>query len=686
MKKQAKNIAAITLALVLASGCASNTTQEKTQAVSIADNTDYNVMVDALNEMSTIVNEDLASKLGMYKSLNWNSIASTFPSKYDLREVGVISPVRSQAPWGTCWAFASMAASESSILSEMSLTVDAYKEKNGEELDLSERALAWYAAVPIEDTNSLEGHSQTGEGAGTLSGISGSDLLDVGGLYSMSSATFAAGEGPVLEKYAPYTSNEGTLDKNGDWTLPEENRFSISFNLENSNILPSPATIGENGEYVYNEAGTEAIKSEVLKGNAVAIAYAADQSMPALTYDYVAPILKKAGESEEDIQLFLKIKNKDVAYAECSIKELAKYRRMIYEMNDVTPPEQDELNQWAEEKKNEPVPPVYLNVEGDNPTWAQYTYDAKEEINHAVCIVGWDDNYSKSNFVEGHQPPKDGAWIVRNSWGNDWGIDGYFYLSYYDQTLIAPQTFDYDIHAEDEEYSQISIQEYDFMSVKGITSALFDEPVYTSNVFEMDEDTSLEYVSTLTANLNTTVTFGVYRLNENATSPTDGEMLDSVTVDFKYGGYHRVALNHGYMVKKGEKISIVVLQRVTDNEGQKKYAMVYNLSASKEGRELYLEENPDAPDSEYYGIGIVNKDETYITLNNNWYDWSEVIAELRTNEGYCSKLEYDNLPIKVYGASMTEIEKTHDFGKEFAFSGSSAKICEDCGYFLVEEN
>ena len=30
------------------------------------------------------------------------------------------------------------------------------------------------------------------------------------------------------------------------------------------------------------------------------------------------------------------------------------------------------------------------------------------------------------------QPPGNGAFIVRNSWGTGWGDAGYFYVSYYD--------------------------------------------------------------------------------------------------------------------------------------------------------------------------------------------------------------------------------------------------------------
>lgn len=71
---------------------------------------------------------------------------------------------------------------------------------------------------------------------------------------------------------------------------------------------------------------------------------------------------------------------------------------------------------------------------------------------HIVTIVGWDDKYSKDNFIgnpdyaggnELPRPAKDGAFIVKNSWGETapWGDpvgdDGYFYLSYEDALMLS---------------------------------------------------------------------------------------------------------------------------------------------------------------------------------------------------------------------------------------------------------
>ncbi len=48
--------------------------------------------------------------------------------------------------------------------------------------------------------------------------------------------------------------------------------------------------------------------------------------------------------------------------------------------------------------------------------------------NHAVLLVGWDDDF----YIPG--APGKGAWIAKNSWGESWGNDGLFYVSYFDNS------------------------------------------------------------------------------------------------------------------------------------------------------------------------------------------------------------------------------------------------------------
>lgn len=71
---------------------------------------------------------------------------------------------------------------------------------------------------------------------------------------------------------------------------------------------------------------------------------------------------------------------------------------------------------------------VYYN-RGTN----SYCYIGNEKPNHDSVIIGWDDNYPRENF--NMDLGGNGAFICSNSWGKDFGDQGYFYVSYYDSNI-----------------------------------------------------------------------------------------------------------------------------------------------------------------------------------------------------------------------------------------------------------
>ncbi len=174
---------------------------------------------------------------------------------------------------------------------------------------------------------------------------------------------------------------------------------------------------------------------------------------------------------------------------------------------------------------------------------AYYCY-SNDQINHAVAIVGWDDNYSKSNFKK--TPEGDGAWIVKNSWGTSWADKGYFYVSYYDKGFAQPQVSDvaYTFILNDTIRFDKNYQ-YD---ISGSTDYFLNASsnVWYKNVFTSSDDEYLAAVSTYFEKLtNWTVTVNVN--NELATSK-------SGTCN---PGYYTIDLDNMIPLKAGDVFEVI---------------------------------------------------------------------------------------------------------------------------------
>ncbi|MBQ3414767.1 MAG: C1 family peptidase [Clostridia bacterium] len=79
----------------------------------------------------------------------------------------------------------------------------------------------------------------------------------------------------------------------------------------------------------------------------------------------------------------------------------------------------------------------YRNVDGEFAEYDDGTIKNSEEV-HAINIIGWDDNYDKNKINamnskgEIVHPTSNGAYLAVNSWGEDWGENGCFWISYED--------------------------------------------------------------------------------------------------------------------------------------------------------------------------------------------------------------------------------------------------------------
>ncbi len=646
----------------------------------------------------------------IYTEFHWTSIADTLPEKFDLRERGIVTPVKSQSPWGTCWSFATIAASETSILNSLGMTAEAYREKYGEELDLSEKHLAWFTMKALPELSDYpEGEypydpAQAGEGLHFLEGVD-TEPLNTGGNYFLSSGSLANGIGILKEKYAPYVNSEGNAEKTGDWSLPEDQRYGVSFEAKDVNILPAPVSVDAEGNPVYRPEATEAIKSELLAGRAVGISFMADRSRPPVSKEEMRASLEKSladntTATEEEKARYIDVRAGYVDTADLTdaeLRDLILFRLRINDLPedtyDLDGYDHDQLamilmtsafsqsyDKIAEYENTEP----YMSFVGTDPViYAQYTYEMLKS-NHAVTVVGWDDTFSAENWPENRRPPADGAWIVKNSWGTDWGNDGYFMLSYYDLSLNGIGTFEYVATPDNLQMDYMSILNYDNMPIEIVSSTLFDTPVYAANVFKVDEDSVLSYVSTMTGDLDTSVTASVYLLDENAAGPMQGVLLDSVTESFRFAGYHRVSLSENILLPAGSRICIVIFESVPV-ENDVRYALVNTGSLNEKGAEAYNASHEDQPLMRY-AKGVVNPGESFISLESGkWMDWSEAIAAFG-DSGSNAYVAYDNLPIKAYVYPWSEVQRVHDLSMRVPSIGGEAAICPEDGYMLLDIN
>lgn len=187
-----------------------------------------------------------------------------------------------------------------------------------------------------------------------------------------------------------------------------------------------------------------------------------------------------------------------------------------------------------------------------NAAHSTYRYTGAATRNHAVAIVGWDDDFDKNKFLS--VPAGNGAYIVRNSWGPDWGDGGYYYVSYYDSLFGYAAMWAFNSADSHENHKEIySHDPLGWVTNLGIGTTSF----WGANVFTAEADGELDAVGFYANSLNTAYTIEVRTGVEND-APRSGVLAATITGTSDYPGYRTIDLDTHATLSTGQKFSIVL--------------------------------------------------------------------------------------------------------------------------------
>lgn len=383
--------------------------------------------------------------------------AASLPSKYhsNVAELDdLITSVKDQGSYGTCWAFSAISNAETSLVRKgirVNGTTSTAKNTN-----LSELQLLYFFYHPVDDVLG----NLTGDSTSPLT----SNFLNQGGSGIFTTFAFANWTGVAEESEAPY---------------------------EDASSLAGGASLSST-----------------------------------------------------------KARNRDIAHMQ---------NAYWFNLNDT-----DTVKRMIQRYGNVSVSYYDSSAYYNDTTYAYYD-PVDKKTNHSVNLVGWDDNYSKSNFVT--EPSENGAWLVKNTRGTSFGDEGYFWISYEDVSLTQnanPFGYVYDFESRDNydyNYQYDGSCGYHYRSVPSGSSV--------ANVFTVKGSAyeELKAVSLASLTPGTSYSVQVYK-NPDAGDPASGTpmLTHAQTGTMTYAGYITIPLDQSeLMLTKGDTFSVVI--RVSTDDG-----------------------------------------------------------------------------------------------------------------------
>ena len=345
-----------------------------------------------------------------------------------------VTPVKLQNPWGTCWAFATTAASETSLLTELDMADDGKMngsinaniaakwieedladdgEINGsidygsispklallaeKTSDLSERYTAWFAYYNVPEDSIYP--DQAGEGYYFLVEKDSNAVFNGEGMLWLGLSEYSSGLGPIPEYLAPYTNDEGLYSVPTDeWKADMSNLIYKDFtSYEEAKAFSDKLWTDEYIAEFNKKYRTSISKTSTVPRKSGSGTWGLDNSESLKKYDsYPYVVVAELSNSN--------VVDQDLEVTGLSLQEVILIKQELLEGHAVS------IAYKADQSK--PGQTLSGNTYLNTKTWAQYTYE-EANINHGVTIVGYDDNYAKENFTHNiYKTDPDGKLVI----------------------------------------------------------------------------------------------------------------------------------------------------------------------------------------------------------------------------------------------------------------------------------